>query len=178
MLAGQPTPKEDGGVTDYLSWKFHLMPHPSKLNSVRPLFIALMTLSTVACAEPKPDRELAEGILRCETFYKHYYESLRFSNPGAIASGPLTKLPDVIRRSRIMAEALIGETEARLIYAAHLEKRIQEFTDAAAQDWPKYAHHMSAECISLFKDNDSETRTERIRTYAKAKGMEDFLFAE
>lgn len=122
------------------------------------------------------DHEVATGLLRCETFYKQYYESLRYTKPGALSIPSLAKLPAVIRFLRIAAESLIGEQEARKIYGQNIEAQIMEFTAAATgSDWSGYANRMNAECKKLSDENDNEQFTLRLNAYMKARGIENPL---
>lgn len=119
--------------------------------------------------------KLAADFIRCETFYKHYYESIRVSNPSALQIPAIAKLPKVMRISRICAEALVGEAEAKAIYGRNVETQVLEFTKASLEDWRGYANKMSMECKSLFNDNDTEAFNGLVKAYAKQKGAEDLL---
>lgn len=154
----------------------HLSPQIMRLLTITLLMSIAPITSSAQAIEPPPkmtDSKLAEGFIRCETFYKHYYESLKVSNLSALHSPAIAKLPKVVRISRISAEALVGEAEAKAIYGKNLEAQLVEFTKASLEDWPSYANKMSAECTSLFQDNDTEALNERIKNYAKQKGIDD-----
>lgn len=127
---------------------------------------------------PEPlaaSRELAEGFIKCETFYKHYYESLRASNPSALRIPAISKIPKISRILRISAEVLVGEEEAKAIYGRNVEAQVLEFIKASLEDWKGYANKMSMECKSLFDDNDTEAFNALVKAYAKQKGAEDLL---
>jgi hypothetical protein len=118
------------------------------------------------------DIAIAKGFIRCETFYKHYYESLRHSNPNALSALP--KLPSAIRFQRIAAESLVGESKAKSLYGENLESQLLEFTAAASgNNWSSYAKKMSAECSKLASDNDNERMNRKIRRHMDLKGIKD-----
>lgn len=119
------------------------------------------------------DLRLAEGFIRCETFYKHYYESLQASNPSALKIPALAKLPKAIRFLRITAEMLVGEQEAKVIYGKNFEPQVLEFTKASVENWPTYSAKMNSECKQLVDNNNTESLNQRIKTYAEQKGITD-----
>ena len=122
------------------------------------------------------DIAIARGFIRCETFYKHYYESLRTSNPSALSIPAIAKLPTAIQVQRIAAESLIGETMAKSMYGKNLESQLLEFTAAASgSNWANYAKQMSHECSKLSADNNNERMNGRIQRYMDLKGIKSPL---
>lgn len=139
------------------------------------------TSSSKEAEEPATaeDRAIAKGFIRCETFYKHYYESLRHSNPKALQIPAIAKLPIAIRVQRIAAESLIGEKEANALYGENLESQLLEFTAAATGDkWSSYAKQMSAECSRLASENDNDRINGKVQRYMDMKGIKNPLQTE
>lgn len=140
------------------------------------LVISVPLTANAQSAAPPPQSassKLAEGFIGCETFYKQYYESLRVSNSSALKIPAIAKLPKVIRLSRIFAEALVGEAEAKAIFGRNVEAQVLEFTQASLGDWKSYSNKMSMECKMLFDDNDTEAFNELVEAYAKKMGIAD-----
>lgn len=138
--------------------------------------IAWVLLATVAHGQPSQDTaELAKQFLHCQYFYSATHKSAMLKDASLVAPGtPLAKLPKVTELIRLIAEMLVGEREAEVIYRDNLAEWSTEYLIAAqtAEMWQTLSADMTARCTKLSRDNDAEL-SPRLLEYMKQRGIQE-----